>query len=317
MFSWKNQKDRDKHGLNALEQLALQGDYKATLSHNLTEAKLILYETQPKRVFKSNAYRAAVEASRRLIGNIAYMEHNVSEDWQHQVVSHLRHTLETARQNALGAAAENIGAREVVGLLSKFLGVSELSDMSSALLAGAGATTSSASLLSGTSDNTRMRGRTGGAAGGEAMRVAGAAAQRGWRAMESASAAGVQNVVKLLNRRGAIESQPNPTATIHGLTPGGRSDVGETQAGLPDSHGGVWSHAGSEGTGDGAEGAERADMDGSRTNSLQGSSGRRHTFAGSAAETSGDRRARRASDVNERRKRLEQIRARRRSRMAE
>lgn len=180
MLSWKNRRDRHSHGLNALEQLALQGDYNATLSHNLTEAKLIVYETQPNRILKSNAFRSALHSTRRLISNLPHLQQRAEQHWQQQQLLNLQRILSEARAHALAAAERNEDAREVLMLLSKFLGVSALSEVGGAL-------------------NGEHSRRSSSASTGRSQ-IMGAAMQRGWQAVQTASSAGVQNVRTILDR---------------------------------------------------------------------------------------------------------------------
>ncbi|KAI0563515.1 RNA-binding transcriptional accessory protein [Gracilaria domingensis] len=229
--------------------------------------------------------------------------------------------LSEARLNAMAAVDKNIAAREVVGLLSKFLGMSELTDLGGVLADSSTAQASHSSVTPATSGSTAASMRRVGAEGAEAV---GAAMQRGWRTMESVGASSVKNMRKLLNRerdasspsraRDAPSSPPDSPSSEPMIAPGGSSSSaasGMTAARsgeAPRPFGATEDRArmAPRPAGSGATGSETA----GRTDA-----GRRDTFVGAAAsaEASAQRRARRASDVVGRQRRLEQLRARRKA----
>ncbi|KAI0559355.1 hypothetical protein FGB62_156g07 [Gracilaria domingensis] len=218
--------------------------------------------------------------------------------------------LSEARLNAMAAVDKNIAAREVVGLLSKFLGISELANLGGALADSSTAQASLSSETPATSGSTAASMRRVGAEGAEAV---GAAMQRGWRTMESVGSSSMKNVRKLLNRE-RDASPPDSAGLDAMIAPGGSSS--SMASGMSAARSGEALRP-SGATEDRVRMASRpagSAVAGSETGGRT-DAGRRHTFVGAAAtaEASAQRRARRASDVAGRQRRLAQIRARRKA----
>lgn len=132
MYPLKSRAQKLKRTYGNMQFLAKHGDYSTQIRHNVVEARIIAFETSPRRVISRNAYKHALFATRRLVGSLFDMRKHALEDWHRHGLNSIEHLLQTARLHAMAKSFDISIAQDVFVLLSHFLGeniVPEVADV--------------------------------------------------------------------------------------------------------------------------------------------------------------------------------------------